>query len=436
MSSYGAVTTEVVESGEQGQLQEVPDISQKGSVFSVGLKAFALFLLFAGVSVMAVSVSRSFNEETSDASFDSTFTSRVTYSLLTDDQKSDLFSDFITTYSRAYAQEAEEYNKRLAVFKSNLDIADDRNAKEALVNGSAVHGVTKFSDLTSEEFLSTYVMQDNTARRRELRERVRKLLKSPSSPSAPQQASSTSKRSLSPRGSSGPNGISSDPTLIYVDWSDTLTTSVKNQGECASGWAFAATQQIESDAIAEGLITTQTPLSVQELLSCSGASDGCSYGSIEDAYTYAQKPGGMYYASDYAYTASFGTVDSCSNPGMNYAMTIGGTFSLNTDGQTYNAERMMLAHVTDTGPISVCFDATTWSTYVSGTITNCDGNTVNHCAQIVGVYYSSATDTGFYKVRNSWGSEWGLNGYASINYGADTCGIAYNPYYSDPVRSG
>lgn len=54
------------------------------------------------------------------------------------------------------------------------------------------------------------------------------------------------------------------------------------------------------------------------------------------------------------------------------------------------------------GPISVCLDATTWSTYVSGTVTNCDGNTVNHCVQIVGVYYSSATDTGFYKVRNSW----------------------------------
>jgi len=51
---------------------------------------------------------------------------RVTYSLLTDDQKQDLFDDFLIEYSRSYAQDAEEYNKRLNVFKANLDISDTR----------------------------------------------------------------------------------------------------------------------------------------------------------------------------------------------------------------------------------------------------------------------------------------------------------------------
>jgi len=402
------------------------------SFFSVAMKTVGIVLLFAGLSIMAVSVSRTYNvtsgSVTSKTSFDAS--GRTTYSLLTDDQKEDLFTDFITEYARDYAHDAEEYNKRLEVFKSNLDIADERNTKEDLVGGSAVHGVTKFSDLTSEEFLSVYVMSSDSSDSRRLRENVKRILKLDNAPkssslAAPKKAAITS----APRGDS-------DPTLIYVDWSDSYATTIKNQGSCASSWAFAAVEQIESDAIRAGYLDINTPLSVQEFVSCAGESSPCTYGTIEDAYAYAQKPGGMYFATDYAYTASEGTVDQCSTPDKNYALTIGGTFSLNTDGQTYNAERMILAHVTDTGPVSVCLDATTWATYVSGTITNCDENTINHCVQIVGTYYSSAQDSGFYKVRNSWGTDWGLSGYASVNYGANTCGIANNPYYSDPVKSG
>ena len=58
------------------------------------------------------------------------------------------------------------------------------------------------------------------------------------------------------------------------------------------------------------------------------------------------------------------------------------------------------------GPLSVCVDATTWYSYTGGvmdaaycgpTIVGLD--TVNHCAQVVGV----DTAAGWWLVRNSWG---------------------------------
>jgi C1A family cysteine protease len=146
-----------------------------------------------------------------------------------------------------------------------------------------------------------------------------------------------------------------------------------------------------------------------------------------------QKPGGIYSSTDYPYSSSDGEVDACTDVKTPYKLTLGGYFTLNSDGNAYNTERMMLSHLTKSGTLSVCLDATTWSTYVSGTISNCDNNVINHCVQVVGIYYSSAEDTGFYKIRNSWGTDWGLDGYVSIDYGSNLCGITNNPMYTDPV---
>ncbi|XP_028078922.1 uncharacterized protein LOC114280746, partial [Camellia sinensis] len=57
------------------------------------------------------------------------------------------FSLFKTKYGKSYATQ-EEHDYRLVVFKSNL-----RRAKRLqILDPSAVHGVTKFSDLTPAEF--------------------------------------------------------------------------------------------------------------------------------------------------------------------------------------------------------------------------------------------------------------------------------------------
>jgi len=393
---------------------EVEDRSPLHSFVNFAGRTTLALIFLMGVSFMAISILEKPKSNVIRLELLGDEMGRTTYSLLTDEQQESLFSDFITTFGRSYAQDAEEYNKRLAVFQANLAIADVRNAAESATSGTGVHGITRFSDLTSVEFSSTYLMQTDTRRNRNRRSLKKEL----------------PLRKLAM--------TSEDPTLIFVDWSASITTEVKNAGSCAGTWATAAVQQIESDAIKAGILSSKKPLSVQQLLSCTPQQDGCTFGAIEDAYEYVEKPGGIYSATDYAYSANEGAVEGCDEPdSADYALTIGGYFSLNTDDVAYNTERLMLAHLTDEdngGTLSACLDATIWSTYVSGTLSTCDGNEINHCVQIVGMYYSSAQDSGFYKIRGSWGTEWGVDGYISLAYGGDTCAISNNPSYTDPVK--
>jgi len=403
----------------------LPVKEKKYSIAKIAFKTGILVLLFASLSILAVTVSRSYLPETTTSTSVNSLeevlnsmgamgdsSSRVKYSLLTEDQQQTLFTTFVNQYSKYYATDAETYNKRLQVFKQNLLVIDDRNAKEAAVNGTAVHGVTRFTDLTETEYLTTYLMSESTESRQ------RRLAKE-------EAGRKVERRQLSS------DHIRGDPTLVYVDWSSDYTTEMKNTGDCASSWAVAASMQVESDAIMENIITKYDPLSSQQIVSCAPNTNGCTSGSFDDAFSYIQKPGGLYYQYDYEYTSSTGTVEDCITLDTTYAVTIGSWVDLNTDGNSDNTEDLMRMRLTNTGPVVTCLDATIWSTYVSGTISNCDFNTVNHCVQVVGLFYSSATDDGFYKIRNVWGADWGIDGYVSVIYGSNSCGIANSPTYVD-----
>lgn len=72
-------------------------------------------------------------------------------------------------------------------------------------------------------------------------------------------------------------------------------------------------------------------------------------------------------------------------------------------------------------PISVAVDASVWSSYRSGVLSNC-GTNVNHGVLLVG-----ATDA-YWKIKNSWGTSWGESGFIRLNRG-DTCAICQYPSY-------
>lgn len=62
------------------------------------------------------------------------------------------FSAFVRHYGKAYSS-AEEHAYRLSVFKSNLH----RARRHQILDPTAIHGVTEFSDLTEEEFQQRYL---------------------------------------------------------------------------------------------------------------------------------------------------------------------------------------------------------------------------------------------------------------------------------------
>jgi len=75
----------------------------------------------------------------------------IFYSSLSDTEKSELFDEFKATWGREYLNDEEE-EERFTNFKATLVAIDERNEAESSAGGTARHGVTKFSDFSSDEF--------------------------------------------------------------------------------------------------------------------------------------------------------------------------------------------------------------------------------------------------------------------------------------------
>jgi C1A family cysteine protease len=287
-------------------------------------------------------------------------------------------------YKQEYAKEytSSEETTRFSHFVDNLKIIDERNKAE---NGSAFHGLTKFSDMSQEEFASKYLN---------------------AKPNPNRASFKVAEITTAPKGTE------------VVDWSGVLTTPVKDQGYCGSCWAFSATEQIESDAMRT--LGKTWLLSAEQITQCDKTSFGCGGGWTEHAYDYVKKEGGLEQESDYPYTSSQGVTGTCHSDAKKEVVGVSGY-------TTINGESQMASYVESTGPLSVCLDANSWNSYRGGIMTQC-GKQVDHCVQAVGV---KASSDGYWKVRNSWGTSWGEDGYIRLAYGANTCAITSDPTYVD-----
>jgi len=296
-----------------------------------------------------------------------------------------MWENFKRDHAKSYATMAEE-NTRFGYFLANLKLADERNTAEAKMGGSAVHGITPFSDLSQAEFASRFLKSDPTLR----------------SKNAEVVEITTAVNT-----SSG-----------LVDWSGIYTTPVKNQGYCGSCWAFSASEQIESDSMRT--LSTSYVLSPEQIVQCDKTSFGCDGGWTEHAYNYVKTAGGISTEAAYPYTSYYGTTGTCSTSSSSSFVIGVKSYS------TINGESSMASYVQKTGPLSVCLDASSWSSYTGGIMTVC-GKDIDHCVQAVGV---DASTGGYWKVRNSWGTSWGESGYIRLAYGSNTCGITNDPTYT------
>ena len=174
------------------------------------------------------------------------------------------FQRFIKKYQKNYSS-INEFLARFQVFKSNFE--------GVLKNEDLPYktGITKFSDLTKQEFARTYLNLNYDA---------------------------MAMANFEPAYVKSSNAAPSS-----YDWRNyNRVAAVKDQGSCGSCWAFSTVANLEGlYAAKKGVIKT---FSEQMLVDCDTSDSGCNGGLMEYAFTWLKNNGGIMYDSDTGYIYS------------------------------------------------------------------------------------------------------------------------------------
>lgn len=299
------------------------------------------------------------------------------------------FDAFIQTYDRKYEDDADK-QAHFEIFKEHFLHIESENAK----SNSFKLAINGFSDQSPEEFNSQ-----------------RFGLSSPS-----QAKLWEGKPHL------GTDEYSGAPLPASVDWNDLgAVTPVKDQKQCGSCWAFSTTGALEGAyKLASGQLVS---LSEQHLIACNtgGANTGCSGGDMDDAFTYLENHGGGLCTEDtYPYENKDGT---CSESSCSVA--IPSTSMVGFKDVPVGDEAALMEAVVQQ-PVSVAIQANqiNFQSYHSGIVTKECGSKVDHGVLLVG--YGTDNGIDYWRIKNSWGSNWGENGFVRLERGVrkdGQCGI-------------
>jgi C1A family cysteine protease len=180
---------------------------------------------------------------------------------------------------------------------------------------------------------------------------------------------------------------------------------------------------------------TLKSFSEQNLVDCdnrkNGGTDmGCNGGLMDSAFSWVKKNGGICSEADYPYysgtTKSAGTCDqSKCTKDANVAPKSYTDVTPNSDSA------MMSALVQQPVSIAIEADQAAFQLYKSGVFTASCGTNLDHGVLAVG--YGTLDGTDYYKVKNSWGTSWGMDGYILLERGVSQkegqCGMLAEPSY-------
>lgn len=310
------------------------------------------------------------------------------------------FDDFVKTHDKKY-NSPEEFQDRLQVFAENLREIENHNAR---MDKTWTKGVNAFTDLTAQEFRSIHASGLLNLVKRE------------------GDHSNNLADTLTP--------VSELPES--KDWRDDgVISAVRSQGQCGSCWAFATAEQLESYlAINTGKLEILSP---QHITSCTpnpmhcGGTGGC-YGSLtEIGLTYAHMMG-VVREEDYPYTSgTTGETGECMYDAESQTAAV---YVRGYETLPHNSLEAVMNHIANVGPLGISVDASVWHSYQGGVFDGCsyDENIViNHGVQLVG-YGTDAEHGDYWIVRNSWGPEWGENGFIRLKRESEAlCGTDSTP---------
>jgi len=360
--------------------------------------------------------------------------------------KAMLFDGFIEKFNIKYATEFEK-GQRFQIFSENVDVIYASNAK----NRSFTLGITKNADQTFEEWRSSHLNGFNP----------------------PLTATKNRAVFSAPKDFAEPDS---------VDWTTKGgVTSVKNQGTCGSCWTFSTVGALEGAMVVAG--RKLQDLSMQHILACDTGGAGCKGGSMDQAFGWVAE-NGVPALADEPYLCKDGSASECT------AMVCGGCAAQTGEtcifgGCSHVPDTTCVKHKTlinhcecpagkcfkagdatnpygtcEAGkapdlviavgdvtthtdvagtegaleaavaqqPVSVAIEAdqSVFQHYTSGILTNdACGENLDHGVLAVG--YGVDNGQKYWKVKNSWGTVFGEDGYIRIEKGdaatGGECGI-------------
>merc|ERR1719253_328276 len=301
------------------------------------------------------------------------------------------FEEFSQKYEKVYESDAHML-ERFGIFQNNMAKVAKWNADP---EDDAVYGVTKFSDLTFDEFQARY--NKYVPQAESFGEENIPFYQAPANFTAPDA----------------------------VDWRKKgVVTPVKDQGRCGSCWAFSATSEVESSMALAG--KGLPILAPQQVVSCDTYDGGCNGGDLPSAFQYIQKARGIVKESQYPYTSGgngrSGRCKAAGTPTGTIKSTSYATPPCNGGGCNSQDEDTLKTNIASYGPAAICVNANDkWQSYISGVVkSGCSGSydSLDHCVQLVGY------GVGYWLVRNSWNTDWGEDGYIYLQAGDNMCGVA------------
>ncbi len=339
----------------------------------------------------------------------------------------ELFKVYHSLFEKNYDLNSEEGFKKYKAFKSNMKYIKEYNSKHT----ESQLGVGPWTDLTNEEYIQTVLTRPSV-----MKDQMQKL-KNVGTPIKTNTKKIFDFENLRDEDEveiigDENNGKMNDlkaTTRRYgagsANWK-MYDTEVRSQGSCGSCWAFAASAVAETNAAisancARSNGCKQPYYSTQYLVDCT-SDNGCSGGWFTSSLS-MMKERGLVLDSAYQYKAADGTCPSSVPQTDNNSQVLGFDYCQNCSNDEWDA-------LISQGAAAVAVDASTpeFQNYRSGVVSLSGCASMNHA--VVAVSNGSEII-----LKNSWGSNWGDNGYITIRRDASNSCFVTQYGYRPNVKS-
>ena len=314
------------------------------------------------------------------------------------------FRKYLIKFNKTYSSK-EEYSKRLNLFNSSFNKVINHNK-----NHSFKYSLNKFSDFTVEE---------------------KKKYKSGNIIKLEEKSNKKYPFVINIGGDHSDKDIDKEDMDLPESFDYRklgAVNEVVDQGICGSCSVFSIVSSIEGYYFMKE--EKLKKFSEQQIIDCIDKNICVNGASGLDILKYVKKNGIMEY-NDYPYVSGeTGYKTRCKYNKNNVVAKIS-YYKLVDKPKAKNIKKYLYKY----GPISSAINSECIEGYAEGIVDyskkEC-GNSlddVSHGVSIVGWDYDNKTSTEYWIVKNSWGKEWGMDGYMYVKYGENTIGIERQIYF-------